>query len=220
MPKQFANGPFVRPMPLRVSAGTQWTSLFCRADAWPLLSGQRADKFVNRFFSLDEIGPSLSHLRHWVQDGDATARFASGLLEGIGEALEKAAPRPGTLLLNQALKTLATQDLSEVQLTLGVSERHLQRVFASELGLSAKRLERLARLNRAVQTWDENAADIQSIAKLAASLGYADQSHLAREFNLLVGSPPVHLKGHHGEQVLWALRQGSRALAPAIFRKE
>src|SRR5262245_16202570 len=73
----------------------------------------------------------------------------------------------------------------------GLSPRHLHRRFLDEVGVSPKRLERLARFARAWRqavmgppvTW----------ADLALANGYADQSHLVREFRTFGARPPAHL---------------------------
>jgi len=81
--------------------------------------------------------------------------------------------------------------VSEIAAELDVSPRHLQRRFLDEVGVSPKRLERLARFARAWRqavmgppvTW----------ADLALANGYADQSHLVREFRAFGARPPAHL---------------------------
>ena len=81
--------------------------------------------------------------------------------------------------------------VSDLAGELGVSARHLHRRFLDEVGVSPKRLERLARFARAWRqavmgpplTW----------ADLALANGYADQSHLVREFHSFGARPPAHL---------------------------
>jgi AraC-like DNA-binding protein len=83
---------------------------------------------------------------------------------------------------------IAVADLAR---TLGVSPRQLHRRFLADVGVSPKRLERLARFARAWRqavmgppvTW----------ADLALANGYADQSHLVREFRTFGARPPAHL---------------------------
>ena len=83
---------------------------------------------------------------------------------------------------------MAVSDIAE---ELGVSPRQLHRRFVAEVGGSPKRLERLARFARAWRqavmgpplTW----------ADLALANGYADQSHLVREFHTFGTRPPAHL---------------------------
>jgi AraC-like DNA-binding protein len=83
---------------------------------------------------------------------------------------------------------IAVSDLAKER---GVSPRHLHRRFVAEVGVSPKRLERLARFARAWRqvvmgppiTW----------ADLALANGYADQAHLVREFRTFGARPPAHL---------------------------
>jgi transcriptional regulator GlxA family with amidase domain len=81
--------------------------------------------------------------------------------------------------------------VADLATALGVSPRQLHRRFLADVGVSPKRLERLARFARAWRqavmgpplTW----------ADLAFANGYADQSHLVREFRTFGARPPAHL---------------------------
>jgi transcriptional regulator GlxA family with amidase domain len=81
--------------------------------------------------------------------------------------------------------------VSDLAVQCGLTPRHLQRRFLDEVGVLPKRLERLARFARAWRqavmgppvTW----------ADLALANGYADQSHLVREFRAFGARPPAHL---------------------------
>src|SRR5262245_35507292 len=98
-------------------------------------------------------------------------------------------------LIVRAVDRLLSADVpitvSAVAAEFGLSGRHLQRRFIDEVGVSPKRLERLARFARAWRqavmgppiTW----------ADLALANGYADQSHLVREFRTFGARPPAHL---------------------------
>jgi AraC-like DNA-binding protein len=70
----------------------------------------------------------------------------------------------------------------------GLSVRRLQRLFAEYVGVGPKWVMRRARLHEAAQRADDG--DVADWAELAAELGYADQSHLTREFTALIGVPP------------------------------
>jgi len=71
----------------------------------------------------------------------------------------------------------------------GLSVRRLQRLFAEYVGVGPKWVMRRARLHDAAQRAGEGAS--VAWAELAADLGYADQSHLTREFTALIGVPPA-----------------------------
>jgi transcriptional regulator GlxA family with amidase domain len=71
----------------------------------------------------------------------------------------------------------------------GVGERHLRRGFAAAVGYGPRTLTRVARLQRLLAM----AADGGPVARLAASAGYADGPHLARETAALAGRTPAQL---------------------------
>jgi AraC-like DNA-binding protein len=68
----------------------------------------------------------------------------------------------------------------------GLGARHLERVFRDNVGFGPKTLCRLARFQRVVRAIDP--ATRPQWARLAARHGYADQSHLAREFREFAGT--------------------------------
>ena len=81
--------------------------------------------------------------------------------------------------------------VTDLATEFGLSHRHLHRRFLDEVGVSPKRLERLARFARA---WREAVMGPPlTWADLALANGYADQSHLVREFRAFGARPPTHL---------------------------
>jgi AraC-like DNA-binding protein len=76
---------------------------------------------------------------------------------------------------------------------VGVTRRHLERRFQALVGMSPKRLARIARFQHALRTF--HALDAcQRGTRTAIECGYADQAHFAREFRELAGCPPeAHL---------------------------
>jgi AraC-like DNA-binding protein len=74
--------------------------------------------------------------------------------------------------------------------TLGVGGRRLQQLFHEQVGLSAKAVSRLARLQWVLRAL-RRAAPPRSWAELAAEGGYSDQAHLANEFRALSGLSPT-----------------------------
>lgn len=94
--------------------------------------------------------------------------------------------------LAAAMVGTATGDLTMLRVEQladhhGVSVRTLQRLFAEYVGVGPKWVLRRARLHEAAQRAEEAAVDWSS---LASDLGYADQSHLTRDFTAVVGLPP------------------------------
>lgn len=75
---------------------------------------------------------------------------------------------------------------------VGWSPRQLRTRVSAEIGFGPKTLARLARFDRARRAVAAAAAggSGRTLAEVAATCGYADQAHLAREFRQLAGSPP------------------------------
>ncbi|HZZ47927.1 MAG TPA: helix-turn-helix domain-containing protein [Pseudonocardia sp.] len=77
----------------------------------------------------------------------------------------------------------------------GWSRRHFTARFRRQVGLPPKALAQVVRFRRAL----ELLATTPTIAPVAAEAGYADHSHLVREFRRLTGSPPSRLLTTPGE---------------------
>jgi AraC-like DNA-binding protein len=73
---------------------------------------------------------------------------------------------------------------------LGLSERQLERLFSERLGYGPKQFARIMRLERAVALMR---TPLRGQAALAAAAGYADESHLIREFRALARATPAEL---------------------------
>jgi methylphosphotriester-DNA--protein-cysteine methyltransferase len=83
--------------------------------------------------------------------------------------------------------------ISQVAAALGVGQRRLERAFVRSVGLSPKALGRVLRFRRALQEIAQalDGGRQECWAALAIAAGYADQSHLIREFQALAGLTPA-----------------------------
>jgi AraC-like DNA-binding protein len=79
----------------------------------------------------------------------------------------------------------SVQDLADEVL---LSPRQLRSLMVAELGLSPKQLLRLFRFHRVI---GQLTAGSPRLADVAVSSGYADQSHLTREFRQMAGCSPT-----------------------------
>ena len=91
-------------------------------------------------------------------------------------------------LARRAAERLMSSNVGSVAVDLGVSERHLRRVFREAVGMSPKEFARLARFRRALRAARE--AGRQNWASIAAETGYYDQAHLIEEFRSIAGVTP------------------------------
>lgn len=81
----------------------------------------------------------------------------------------------------------------------GCSERTLQRLLRKRLGLTPKWLIQRRRLQDLSLRLRER-GDRETLAQLAAELGYADEAHLVRDFRTVTGWTPAEFGSRFGEQ--------------------
>ncbi len=115
----------------------------------------------------------------------------------LGARLSGAEARPPAEVC-QAWRLLrasgGTASIAAVARAVGWSERHLGNRFRTEIGLTPKRAARVIRFDRA-----RRMLPVRSGAEVAAACGYADQSHLVREFVAFTGlSPGAWLQAEFG----------------------
>lgn len=72
----------------------------------------------------------------------------------------------------------------------GISERQLERLFSQHAGISPKHFSRIARLQAALAHLARAKRTPRSWGRVAYDFGFADQSHLIREFRALTGLTP------------------------------
>lgn len=87
---------------------------------------------------------------------------------------------------------LGSANVNSVARKLGVSGRHLRRVFRETLGVSPKTYAKLTRFHRALAAARENLS--ASWTSIAADSGYYDQAHLIAEFRAVTGMTPQALR--------------------------
>lgn len=100
---------------------------------------------------------------------------------------------PRAILARDLVERVRTKpDLRSVSILAEVSdlsERALQRLFRDYVGVSPKWVVRRFRLQEAAELL---ATTQQSVASVAADLGYFDQSHFVRDFKAAVGEAPLN----------------------------
>jgi AraC-like DNA-binding protein len=158
--------------------------------------GVSAAALAARTVPLEELWPDAASRRLFDRLGDArTALDAAAILErAIDERLTLARePRAHAALAVHAASRLASASVSEVATALGVSERHLRRVFRDAVGVGPKTFARLQRFRGAVDA--ARAHQAPSWAAIALDAGYYDQAHLIAEFRTIAGVTPQALLG-------------------------
>ena len=132
------------------------------------------------------LGERLAGLGSWAE------RFA--LLETlVGRGLADG-PRPDPEVAwawRRLARAHGAVPIAQLAAEVGWSRRHLTARFHQQVGLAPKAAARVLRFSRAHALLD--ALDAGSISDVAADAGYADHSHLSREFRRLAGAPPSDL---------------------------
>jgi AraC-like DNA-binding protein len=145
------------------------------------------DELTDRVIELDDlIGPGStdglwSRLRE-VEDDEARCRvFERWLLE------RRSAVHPYFAMVRRAIDLLRAgthgTSVGEVCDRLGISNRHLIRQFRETVGLAPKAYGRIDRFQRVIEAC-RGRTDV-SWSRIAVAHGFADQSHLIREFRRL-----------------------------------
>ena len=185
-------------------------------DRGPVLSTTRAGAtIVGIRFRPGVAGPALGLPARELRDlrlplDDLWGRAARELVERMG-ALESAGERRSLLeaVVAGRRRTMPLPDrtiraaarmlgrpgsrVGELSRELGVSERQLLRRFDDAVGYGPKTLDRVLRFQRFRARAGSLAEGQDQLARVALDLGYADQSHLARECVRLSGVTPSRL---------------------------
>lgn len=136
-----------------------------------------------------QLSEQLHHAPDWP------TRFA--LVQQCLQAMLARSRRTVQAPVRQAWDLLSAQrgnlSVSALCRAVGWSERHLALQSCNQLGDTPKRLARRLRFGAAHQALEGTSgpAGLADLADLAARCGYADQSHLSREFRHFAGCSPA-----------------------------
>jgi AraC-like DNA-binding protein len=174
-----------------IRRGQRTVTARLRLGAAESVLGASASALVGRIVALEELWGEGATQR--LLDQIAAARDmvgAAAVLESaIAERLAIAGGRraPAQLALDAAAR-LKSAHVNAVAVELGVSERHLRRVFRETLGISPKAFARLARFHHALRAAGDGGN--AGWASIAGAAGYYDQAHLIAEFRAIAGVTP------------------------------
>jgi AraC-like DNA-binding protein len=151
-----------------------------RPGALPLITGVSALAFVDRSVPIADVFAARA-LRDLELSADAPARLlAVQLLRLLRRVRRGTMP---ALLPSRAAGTLAVTAIAS---SLGMPSRSLHERYRRYVGLSPKRMLRITRLHEALRA----ARRGSSWSAVAQASGFADQSHLTREMQALLGETP------------------------------
>lgn len=157
------------------------------------------------------FGGAARELADRLQEAQSHAVRLEILTRAMQRLLTDAAPMPRDLQwamdrLQASRGRFAIGALSE---QIGCSRRFFIARFRNEFGITPKLLARILRFDHARSLLRRGCG--RDLAELAAGCGYADQSHLAREFRDFAGYPPSAFMRHSLPEQGGVLDQDSRS---------
>jgi AraC-like DNA-binding protein len=158
--------------------------------------GVPASALAGRVVALEDLWEAATERRLYDRLASArdTVAAAAALESALAERFASAVGQSARAQLAlHAADRLTSAKVNTVASDLGVSERHLRRVFRETLGVSPKEFARLERFHRALR--EARNGGRASWANIAVEAGYYDQAHLIAEFRAISGVTPRALLG-------------------------
>ena len=191
-PEAFLVGQITRPFLVRPTGRVDLVAARFESHGASLLH-RPMHELTNRWIALTRLQrPALvAAVRelHGVRSPEARVVRLGAALEALRHEGRGADPRVGAVV--RMIRTRhGVLSFAEESEQLGLSLRSLLRLFREHVGVSPKVLARIARFQRVFSTVRD---EPRNFARVAAACGYADQSHLVREFRELAGDAPARL---------------------------
>lgn len=139
-------------------------------------------------FSLDRAAEDLGST-------DVFARFDAVLLA------HAASVQPAPARIDAALALIAASrgilGIEQAADAFGTGRRQFERMFLEAVGIAPKLFSSIVRFHRAGRLLQETDAARMTLADIAYACGYADQSHMNRDFRRLAGMAPSAYARRH-----------------------
>jgi AraC-like DNA-binding protein len=187
-------GPWIEPFHADLPSGTSILGVRCHPGLASSVLGVPASELLNLSVPLCDLwgrSKTAGYLR--VADQTTLGARVSALEKALFNCL--ANPKPVDLATREGIRWIALHPHARVERLsqrLGLSSRQLQRRFAAAVGYGPKLFQSVFRFQRLLH--EAHRADNRlTLADLAASAGYSDQSHMTREFQRFAKCPPGSL---------------------------
>lgn len=190
-------GPRTTALRVTVEQGIRYVGLRARPGAGHLLIGQPVTALRDRVCLLDDIAPdraaqirTVGGVPEAADEADAALADTIARFSAVVTSWRQAGPAPDPIVLamvDQIVSSRGQATIQAVCVGVGLGYRQALRRFQQAVGLSPKEMARLVRIRAACL---EAIAPAASWASVSATTGFADQSHLSREFTETFGWPP------------------------------
>lgn len=151
-----------------------------------------------------DAGPLIDVVHHLLDHHPAGAEQQRRAIRAVETALRRLEPVDEEgLVLNRIVRCIEEErEVARVRQVcdrFAMTERTLQRLTARSLGLTPKWLIQRRRLHDAAEALRSHRP--VDLARTAADLGYADQSHFTRDFRTVTGLTPGEFAAEPGRRV-------------------
>lgn len=140
---------------------------------------------------VDTLARPLSRALNDVRSATDDLREAVSLVQNV--LLQWVEPGHIDVRIRHAVQVIDRHrglvSIDEVAESVSMTRRHLERRFLATVGVTPKRLARIARFQHALQVLEYSGSTAPGTVT-AARCGYADQAHFIRDFRDLAGCPP------------------------------
>ncbi|WP_207496956.1 AraC family transcriptional regulator [Aridibaculum aurantiacum] len=90
-------------------------------------------------------------------------------------------------------------NIQNLETKLGISSRHLERLFRAKVGLTPKEISKIIRLNSAFSCLEKDPC--MSLTSLSYEAGYYDQAHFSKYFKKIAGISPSKLMSRNSSEL-------------------
>ena len=173
-------------------AGQVNTGIRIQAGAGGALLGMPLLHLRHRTVHLKDVLASQAHMVERQLKAARSDQERRTILEDF-VAMRAHLLSPRNSVCQSAARYLRCGTLQGLASDLKLGEREIRRLFAEEVGLSPKALQRVLRFRKVLRMLPRLAQRQETAAAVAAEAGYADQAHMSRECRRLAGETPNSL---------------------------
>jgi len=184
-------GPKSRALLVHDSSPMEKVAIHLRPGACAHVLGVAAQELRDRVVPLDALGCWTGDLVEHLATSQSWSERKQCLEHVVLRRLARGDASSDLALVECALARITASrgrtPVAELARGLHTTPRTLERSFAQHVGLSPKRMLRIARMQAAVEALDQG----ESPLRVAMDAGYSDQPHLTRELRELAGVSPA-----------------------------
>jgi AraC-like DNA-binding protein len=193
LPKEFVIGPFKQELLLYSDGLTGFVAVRFHPWGFAAFSKRKMTELINAILPAEEALGGCPQLPGQPDTGEVTKHLeilGDWFCSRLGEKSKKETSVPAIARKIRSEKGIVK--ISRLAAEFSINPRRLERLFVSEIGMSAKLFARILRFNHAKRLI-EGDPEI-SLASLTYETGYADQAHFSHNFREMFGYTPAGFK--------------------------